>query len=80
MSLLGKACHPPKGDDEITVPEHLVNDVKNMGILGLFDQEHCEEQRKVNFLWESNTAVPPEERLHDDPDREHNRPHLLRMK
>ena len=54
-----------------------MNDVRNMGELGLLYEEESQEQRKVNLLWNSNTAVPPCERLEDDAKGEGNRPHLL---
>ncbi len=54
-----------------------MNDVRNMEELGLIQQEYSEEQRKVNFLWESNTAVPPLEPLKDYSQAESNRANLL---
>jgi hypothetical protein len=57
--LLRKYVNKPSEDGKISIPESVVNHIRNKEELELLCNKGNEEDRKVDFLWNSKSFISP---------------------
>lgn len=68
--LLGKYVNKPSEDGKISIPESVVNHIRNKEELELLCNKGNEENRKIDFLWDSKSFISPRPALEYNSDLE----------